>query len=216
MGQGIQDFYRVAVERGFSRNHQFVLVDVPVSTGGVPLIDSKNKDYMAIYATSLELPALKNNTLPLGFRGFEFNIPQMTNYSNSKDWKVDFYMDENLHNHKFVYGNLMSSYFLLKKDARMELADQNGRGLMVAVVNDQFSPVYSFVLHGAFIKEFSPVKYDRGGNGEPQKITVTYSFQYESSIWLDSDNRQRPGLLDTIEDIVGKVKRVISSGRRNL
>ena len=84
MAQTIQDFFRVAQQRGFSRDFMMRVTSIGE--------DTFNEDDF-VYITTKNLPdrQITNQTAP--FMGLPFNVPGTVTYPGSEGWNVTFRND---------------------------------------------------------------------------------------------------------------------------
>ena len=85
--QGIQDFYRVAQDRDFTRDFQFRVLDV--SDRGSPVLTQDD----LVYATAANLPGREIANIPTPYMGLQFNLPGTASYPDSGGYSLTFRSD---------------------------------------------------------------------------------------------------------------------------
>src|SRR6056300_459621 len=89
VNQSIQNFYRTAAERDFSRDFLFRVTQMQLQ--GVPALTENE----LVYAKTASLPgrAITNVTAP--YMGLDFNIPGNVKYTGSEAYSLAFFLDAN-------------------------------------------------------------------------------------------------------------------------
>ena len=64
----------------------------------------------------------------------------------------------------------------------LRLPEINGNNLSFTLVGDDLTEDTVYNLHGTFITKVGDVKFDLTKNGEIQKVPVTISYQYWTSL----------------------------------
>jgi hypothetical protein len=86
MAQTIQDFYRVAQQRGFSRDFMMRVRAIGE--------DTFNEDDF-VYITTKTLPDRQIENQQAAYMGLKFNMPGTVTYPGSEGWEIKFYNDLN-------------------------------------------------------------------------------------------------------------------------
>lgn len=169
MPQTIQDFFRVAQERGFSRDFMMRVTSI----GN----DTLNEDDF-VYITTKTLPSRSIANQQVPYMGLQFNVPGTAQYPGSDAWNVVFRNDlkglirkkledwqtNEIFNDETSTGNL--SVRGLANLIQLDLLDEQNRILD------------TYKLFGVYIKELGSIDYNQAGAGEPTSFTAVLAYHY--------------------------------------
>ena len=89
VNQSIQNFYRVAADRDFSRDFLFRLTQMQLQ--GVPALTENE----LVYVKTAALPGRAISNIPVPYMGLDFNIPGSVKYTGSEAYNLTFFLDAN-------------------------------------------------------------------------------------------------------------------------
>jgi hypothetical protein len=172
MPQTIQEFYRVARERGFSRDYMLRVLEIG---------DTRFDEDDFLYITTKNLPGrnISNQTAP--YMGLVFNVPGTATYPGSEAWSVTFRND--------IEGLVRSKLEAWQRndifDDQTSVGDLNVPGedrvITLELVDDQLQTRSMYQLYGVYCQGIAPVEgYDNTGPGALTTFNVSLAYQY----WL--------------------------------
>ncbi len=170
--QKIQDFYRVATTRKFSRDYQ-----LRVNYFSVPGIGELFGPDDFVYLKSASLPGRRVDVIKAPYMGVNFNVPGLVTYTNSDSWSVSFYCDEELQLRQKLEVAQNTNFSTFNSIGDISLPDETCR-VELNVINDKFDVIAQYLLVGAFITDLGAVEYRMTGNGAIQEIKATIAYQY--------------------------------------
>lgn len=203
MGQGLQDFYFQAQQRGFARDFQLRVVQI----GGSALSDN---DFVMIKSTTL--PGRDTTTHQVPFMGVAFQLPGAPIFKGADGWNVKFNATQD-----FLIRNEFETLQLNIFDEQGSGAIGVGgvgdlslpgfdRNIQLDLIDDQLNTIRSYYLIGCFIKSISDINYSLQGAGAPVEFDAVLSYQY----WTRSPNGISGNILSQISSIASTVGKVSS------
>ena len=162
MSQTIQDFFRVAQERGFSR-------DFMMKVRAIGNTSFDEDDF--VYITTKSLPSRSITNQPVPYMGLNFNVPGTVTYPGSDAWNIVFRND--------AKGLLRSK---LEAWQTNEVFDDE-KVIQLDLVNDKNVTLNTYRLYGAYIKDLGTIDYDQAGAGAPTTFTAVLAYHY----WRHAD-----------------------------
>jgi len=174
MSQTIQDFFRVAQERGFSR-------DFMMKVRAIGNTSFNEDDF--VYITTKSLPSRSITNQPVPYMGLNFNVPGTVTYPGSDAWNVVFRND--------AKGLLRSKLEAWQTNEvfndETSTGDLSVRGrdkvIQLDLVNDKNVTLNTYRLYGAYIKDLGTIDYDQAGAGAPTTFTAVLAYHY----WRHAD-----------------------------
>lgn len=169
MPQTIQDFFRVAQERGFSRDFMMRVTSI----GN----DTLNEDDF-VYITTKNLPSrsIANQAVP--YMGLQFNVPGTAQYPGSDTWSVVFRNDLKGVVRKKLEDWQVNEIF----DDETSTGDLSIRGLenviQLDLLDEQNNILDTYKLYGVYIKELGTIDYDQTGTGALTTFTAVLAYHY--------------------------------------
>ena len=170
MPQSIQDFYRVAQEREFSRKFMMRVRSIGENTF--------NEDDF-VYITTKNLPdrSIENKTAP--YMGLVFNVPGTTTYPSSDSWTVQFRADrlgiiraklENWMERIFSDETSVGDINIKGRDRviQLDLIGDGGDGDVIA----------TYKLYGVYVRQLGSMTYDSTDSGEIQTFDAVLSYHF--------------------------------------
>jgi hypothetical protein len=179
MAQTITDFYRVAQQRGFSRDYMLRVLEIG---------DARFNEDDFLYITTKQLPnrTIANQTAP--YMGLVFNVPGTAVYAGSDAWVATFRND--------IRGDIRSKFEAWQRQDIFDDQSSTGninvpgpdRYIVLQQVDDKLVPQNTYKLWGVYIKELGTVAYDAQGNGALTTFEATLAYQYWTHIPTDNIN----------------------------
>ena len=170
MSQTIQDFYRVAQQRGFARD--FMLRVTAIGE------DTFNEDDF-VYITTKTLPARAITNQPVPFMGLPFNVPGTVTYPGSEAWNVTFRNDI-----KGLIRKKLEDWQINKVfDDQTSIGDLSVRGtdklIQLEQIDDKQVVVNTYKLFGVYPQNLGALEgYDQAGAGTPLTFTAVLAYHY--------------------------------------
>jgi hypothetical protein len=174
--QTIQDFYRVASERDFSRDVQFRVLSI--SPQGTTITFDEND---LVYATAATLPARAITQVGTKYMGLTFNLPGVATYPNSEAYSLDFYCAANSDLRKkfmqwsrdtFNDANSTGNYLTPTQNSTIDLIQ----------LDNNFERVNQYQLIGVSIRNVGEIAYTMAaGSGQVMSFKVGLAYHY----WRD-------------------------------
>jgi hypothetical protein len=170
MAQTIQDFYRVAQERGFARDFMMRVR----SLGQDTFVED---DF--VYITTKQLPDRQISNQKVPYMGLNFNVPGTVDYVGSDGWEVKFYNDLKGVIRKKLEDWQIKSVF---NDAT-STGDLSLRGtdkvIQLDLIDESQNVLNTYKLYGVYIVNIGAVAgYDNAGAGKPLDFTAKLAYQY--------------------------------------
>ena len=174
--QTIQDFYRVASERDFSRDVQFRVLSI--SPQGTTIKFDEND---LVYATAAKLPSRNISNVVAKYMGLSFNIPGVATYEGSSNYGLTFYCSAN--------SELRQKFMQWTRDT-FDDADSTGNYLTptqnstidLIQLDNNFERVNQYQLVGVSIRTVGEIAYAMSsGTGDIKSFDVSLAYHY----WKD-------------------------------
>lgn len=172
--QTISDFYRVALQRDFSRDFQFRLLSI--NTGGSSSVTFDENDL--VYLTAGSLPARSITNVAVPYMGLNFNLPGVASYDGSESYALTFYCDsQSIIRRKFedwsrdVFDDATSTgnYFTPRQTATIDLLQ----------LDTQLNRVAQYQLVGVSVRSVGAIEYPiSSGTGTIVNFPATISYHY--------------------------------------
>lgn len=171
--QTIQDFYRVAAARDFTRDVQFRVLSI--SPQGTTQTFDEND---LVYARTASLPARAITPVQAKYMGLNFNLPGVATYPNSDSYEIVFYSNAN--------SSLRRKFEQWSRDT-FDDADSTGNYLTPAQnstidliqLDNNFEKVNQYQLVGVSIRTVGPLNYAMAeGTGAVVYFPVTLAYHY--------------------------------------
>lgn len=172
--QTIQQFYRVAQARDFSRDFLFRVTQMQLQ-GVTPLRDTE-----LVYIKAATLPGRSINNVTAPYMGLNFNVPGAVTYPGSDGYSLTWYLDGE---------STLRNYF--EQASRNLFDDQISTGnygtpgfnyfLILEQLDKQLNPVDGgrYKLVGSSIRNIDTINYNiAAGTGDIVEITTTIAYHY--------------------------------------
>ena len=170
MSQTIQDFYRVAQERGFARDFMMRVRSLGQDT-------FTEDDF--VYITTKQLPDRQISNQKVPYMGLNINVPGTVDYTGSDSWEVKFYNDLKGVIRKKLEDWQINGVF---NDAT-STGDLSLRGtdkvIQLDLIDENQKVLNTYKLYGVYIVNLGAVTgYDNSGAGKPLDFTAKLAYQY--------------------------------------
>lgn len=172
VNQSIQQFYKVAATKDFSRDFLFRVTDLKLD--GLPALTEDD----LIYAKAAQLPARNITNVAVPYMGLPFNVPGNATYPGSENYSLTFFLDQNseLRNYfevasRILFNDITSTggYGTPDGDSFIELTQ----------LSKSLDPIAAYKLVGASIRSIDPIEYTMSaGTGQTVDIRVGLAYHY--------------------------------------
>lgn len=172
--QNIQQFYRIAQDRDFSRDFLFRVTQMQLQ--GVPAL----QDSELVYVKTASLPGRNITNVTAPYMGLNFNVPGSVTYPGSDSYSLTFYLDGQ---------SVLRNY--LENASRNLFDDQVSTGaygtpgfnnfIQLEQLDKSLEPITNgkYKLVGASIRNIDNISYDiAAGTGNIVNVTATIAYQY--------------------------------------
>jgi hypothetical protein len=172
VNQNIQNFYRSAADKDFSRDFLFRVTQMQLQ--GVPALEEGD----LIYIKAAVLPGRSISNVPVPYMGLNLNIPGTATYPGSDSYALSFYLDAQ---------SKLRNYF--ETASRALFDDQTSTGeygtpdddffIQLAQLDKDLEPVAEYKLVGASLRNVSNISYDIAtGTGATVSIDATIAYHF--------------------------------------
>lgn len=170
LNQGIQDFYRVAQQRDFSRDFQLRVMDI--TDHGTPQLSQDD----LVYVRTAKLPGRSITPAPVPYMGLEFTVPGAAKYPGSAEYALEFYADEELVVRNTIYNWTVRTFSDDTSGGNYGISDASR--MTLALLDMQDNVTQTFVLHGVYPVLVGEIQYDMTGDGKAVVLPVTIAYQF--------------------------------------
>ncbi len=172
VNQNIQNFYRIAADKDFSRDFLFRITQMQLQ--GVPALAEGD----LVYAKTADLPGRNIGNVAVPYMGLNLNVPGAVTYPGSEGYALDFYLDGE---------SSLRNYF--ETASRSLFDDQTSTGeygtpdddfyIQLAQLDKDLEPVAEYKLVGASLRNVGGISYDiAGGTGATVSVNATVSYHF--------------------------------------
>jgi len=172
VSQNIQNFYRTAADKDFSRDFLFRVTQMQLQ--GVPALEESD----LVYVKSASLPGRNIGNVAVPYMGLNLNVPGAVTYPGSEAYALDFYLDGE---------SSLRNYF--ETASRSLFDDQTSTGeygtpdddffIQLAQLDKELEPIAEYKLIGASLRNVNSINYDiAGGTGTTVNIDATISYHF--------------------------------------
>ena len=171
---GIGGFYKQAINKDFSRDHQMRVVEI--GPGGFIKEDDN------VYITTAVLPgyAIANQAVP--FMGLQFNVPGSGNFPGSDAWAVTFRCDAQLNIREKLIGWQKAVFNAFPDDETNSVGAYGPKStdtyVDLVVFNRDGKTVRGVKLIGAYPTSVGDITYNTTANGAVVEMNVTIAYQW--------------------------------------
>ena len=172
VNQTIQNFYRAAADRDFSRDFLFRVTQMQLQ--GVPALGEND----LVYVKTASLPGRNITNVPVPYMGLQLNIPGAATYPGSDAYALNFYLDADSELRNFLEGASRAVFDDLNSTGEYGTPDDDFF-IQLAQLDKELEPVAQYKLVGASIRNIDNISYDiAGGTGATVEINSTVSYHY--------------------------------------
>ena len=172
VSQNIQNFYRTAADKDFSRDFLFRVTQMQLQ--GVPALSESD----LVYVKTAQLPGRNVGNVPVPYMGLNMNVPGAVTYPGSEAYNLDFYLDGE---------SSLRNYF--EQASRSLFDDQTSTGeygtpdddffIQLAQLDKDLEPITEYKLVGASLRNVNNIGYDiASGTGATVSVTATISYHF--------------------------------------
>ena len=172
VNQNIQNFYRAAADKDFSRDFLFRVTQMQLQ--GVPALEEGD----LIYVKTASLPGRNIGNVAIPYMGLQLNVPGAATYPGSDAYALSFYLDAE---------SSLRNYF--ETASRSLFDDQSSTGeygtpdddffIQLAQLDKELEPVSEYKLVGASLRSVSDIGYNIAeGTGATVQIDATVSYHF--------------------------------------
>jgi len=172
VNQNIQNFYRIAADKDFSRDFLFRITQMQLQ--GVPALEEGD----LVYAKTAQLPGRTIGNVAVPYMGLQLNVPGSVTYPGSDAYALSFFLDEQ---------SSLRNYF--ETASRSLFDDQTSTGeygtpdddffIQLAQLDKELEPVSEYKLVGASLRNISDIGYNISeGTGQTVQIDATVSYHF--------------------------------------
>lgn len=172
VNQNIQNFYRSAADKDFSRDFLFRVTQMQLQ--GVPALDEGD----LIYVKTAALPGRNITNVAVPYMGLNLNVPGAATYPGSEGYNLSLYLDAE---------SSLRNYF--ETASRSLFDDQTSTGeygtpdddffIQLAQLDKELEPIAEYKLVGASLRTISDIGYNIAeGTGQTVQIDATVSYHF--------------------------------------
>ena len=172
VSQNIQNFYRAAADKDFSRDFLFRVTQMQLQ--GVPALSEND----LVYVKTAELPGRTIGNVAVPYMGLNMNVPGAVTYPGSEGYNLDFYLDGE---------SSLRNYF--EQASRSLFDDQTSTGeygtpdddffIQLAQLDKDLEPITEYKLVGASLRNVGGIGYDiASGTGATVSVNATVSYHF--------------------------------------
>lgn len=177
-GMGIGAFYRQALAKDFSRDHQMRVLAI----GPNGFITKEDN----VYITTATLPGYNIANQAVPFMGLQFNVPGSANFPGSDAWAVTFRCDAQLNIREKVLGWQKSVFNAFPDEASNSVGAYSPKGAEtyadLAVFDRDGQTVRGCRLIGCYPTALGEISYDATAAGNIVTMQVTLAYQWWTTI----------------------------------
>lgn len=177
MAQNIQQFYKTAKNRDFSRD--FLLRVTNMNVAGLPQITEDD----LVYVKTATLPGRDIGNVAVPYMGLQFNVPGAASYPGSDSYKLTFYLDDPGQNQ----NDLRSKFEAASRNIFDDLTSTglyqvpgNESQIVLSQLNKSLNPTgNAYKLVGVSIRKIGNIEYKIAeGKGETLSLDIDFAYHY--------------------------------------
>ena len=172
VNQSIQNFYRVAADKDFSRDFLFRVTQMQLQ--GVPALTENE----LVYAKTASLPgrAITNVTAP--YMGLDFNIPGSVKYTGSEAYSLAFFLDANSELRNYFEGASRALFDDITSTGEYGTPDDD-YFIQLAQLDKELEPIAEYKLVGASLRTINAIEYQMSaGTGQTVQVDATIAYHF--------------------------------------
>ena len=172
VNQNIQNFYRVAATKDFSRDFLFRVLDFKLD--GMPAL---SEDQL-VYAKTAKLPGRNISNIAVPYMGLNLNAAGTVSYPGSEAYSITFFLDQNSELRNFFEEASRQLFNDTTSTGAYGTPDDNSY-IILGQVDKQLNVISEYKLVGVQLKAINDIDYNMsGGTGATVDISVTLSFHF--------------------------------------
>jgi hypothetical protein len=177
MAQNIQQFYKTAKNRDFSRD--FLLRVTNMNVSGLPSITQDD----LVYVKAASLPGRSINNIEVPYMGLNFNVPGSVMYDGSDSYELTFYLDDPGQSQNDLRSKFETASRNLFDDLTSSGLYQvpgNESTITLTLLNKNLGDTGKFFqLVGVSLRKVDAIEYKIAeGKGETLELKVTLAYHY--------------------------------------
>ena len=172
VNQNIQNFYRTAADKDFSRDFLFRVTQMQLQ--GVPALEEGE----LVYVKTASLPGRNIGNVAVPYMGLNLNVPGAVTYPGSEGYALSFYLDGE---------STLRNYF--ETASRSLFDDQTSTGeygtpdddffIQLAQLDKDLEPITEYKLVGASLRTVGGIGYEiASGTGATVSVDATISYHF--------------------------------------
>ena len=172
VNQNIQNFYKTAADRDFSRDFLFRVTELNLA--GVPAMT----EGQLIYAKTAALPGRNISNVAVPYMGLNLNVPGNVTYPGSDGYTITFYLDAN--------SDLRTFFEQASRNLFDDQSSTGGYGtpddnyyIVLSQLDKDLNQISQYRLIGASIRNVNDIAYTMAaGTGQTVEVTATFAYHY--------------------------------------
>ena len=170
VNQAIQNFYRVAADRDFSRDFLFRVTGMQLQ--GVPALTDND----LVYIKTAALPGRAISNVAAPYMGLNFNIPGNVSYPGSDAYNLSFFLDADSQIRNYFEGASRALFDDVTSTGEYGTPDDDFY-IQLAQLDKELEPISEYKLVGASLRSVNNIDYiPRMGTCPPIKIFMGFRF----------------------------------------
>jgi len=176
VNQNIQNFYRTAAARDFSRDFLFRVTQMQLQ--GVPALTESQ----LVYAKAAALPGRAISNVAVPYMGLNFNVPGNVTYPGSEGYNLTFYLDADSDLRNYFEAASRSLFNDLNSSGEYGTPD-DGFFITLSQLDKELNPISEYKLVGASLRSINNIDYQiASGTGNTVDVGVTVAYHYYTKV----------------------------------
>lgn len=172
VNQAIQNFYRVAADRDFSRDFLFRVTGMQLQ--GVPALTDND----LVYIKTAALPGRAISNVAAPYMGLNFNIPGNVSYPGSDAYNLSFFLDADSQIRNYFEGASRALFDDVTSTGEYGTPDDDFY-IQLAQLDKELEPISEYKLVGASLRSVNNIDYNiSAGTGETVQVDATVAYHY--------------------------------------
>jgi len=170
--QAIQEFYKTAESRDFSRDFLFRVTGMQLQ--GVPALT----DSELVYIKTAALPGRDIQNVAVPYMGLDFNIPGSVSYPGSEGYSLSFFLDADSELRNYFEGASRSLFDDATSTGEYGTPSEDFY-IQLAQLDKELLPIAEYKLIGASLRSVSNIDYQiSAGTGETVSVDATIAYHF--------------------------------------
>lgn len=175
----LNNFYRVATTRGFSKDYLARVTNIKFSNGFVLEPDD------LIYIKSFSLPSFKVQVAEHKFQGFNYMEPGNVEYNKGNYITITFYADQYLTLRLFFEKLVDAQRGRQFSDIGDAFVKSSENTMTISIMDENLVAKQKFILEQVFVVDIGNMPYDVAGSGKVQEMTITFGYSLYNMVPVD-------------------------------